>query len=185
MVEVIDTLGHEPGKPTLFHHRRRSAGLARPSRRQLPLSADDGAGLGRPRPRRRDAVPGALRPLAAAPDRARPGRHPLRHVEQPRRRSSRRDRAAAVGAQRADPLQPGDRRSGAHAGRQSGARSEDAARRHHQRGARRQDRARRQGGRAGRDHEAVDDTLSRPGAHGGARRRHRPRDAGAAGHRAA
>ena len=103
---------------------------------QLPHPADAGAGAGRPRPPRRHAVPGPLRPAAAAQDRAGPGRHPLGRGDAPRRRAARRDRAAAAGAQRADQVQPGDRRARAHAGRQSRACAEDAARRHHQRGAR-------------------------------------------------
>ena len=149
--------GHRHARPrarqaALLDHRRRPAGLARAPRRQFPQPADHGAGARRPRARRRDAVPGAVRAVAAAPDRARPRRHPLGRRQHARRRAAGRDRAAAVGAQRAHPLQPGHRRPGAHAGRQPGARAEDAARRHHQRGARRQDGARRQGRRAGADH---------------------------------
>ena len=120
------------GQAHLFDRRRRPAGLARPSRRQLPLSLDDGAGLGGPRPRRRDAVPGAVRAAAAAPDRARPCRYPLRHLEHARGRPAGRDRAAAVRAQRAHPVQPGDRRPRPHAGRQPGACLENTARRHRQ-----------------------------------------------------
>ncbi len=72
-----------------------------------------------------------------------PGADPLRRGDQSRGRAAARDRAAAAGAQRAHSIEPGHRRPRAHAGRQSGARAEDAARRHHQRGARGQESVRR------------------------------------------
>ncbi len=47
--------------------------------------------------------------------------HPLGRCGQAREQPPRRDRAAAERTQRADPIQHGHRRAGAHAGRQSGA----------------------------------------------------------------
>ena len=121
----------------LLRCRRRHAGRGGDQPVQLPHPAHAGAGAGRHRPARRDAVPDPLRPacrcakmekgLAAI----RSGEATRLDVDLPAR-----DRAAAAGAQRAPQVQPGHRRARPHARRQPGARPEDAARRHHQRGAR-------------------------------------------------
>jgi hypothetical protein len=70
VVEVIDTLGHEPNKPRYS--------ILGSSRLQLSQPAYHSVGTGRTGSRSRDFVPSAVRPSAAAPDRTRSGRYSLR-----------------------------------------------------------------------------------------------------------
>ena len=173
-------LGARAGQAAaLFGRRRRPAGLSsRQSRRQLPLPAD----ARRWRWPASASSPSRCSRCASACCRCARSSSGLAAIrsgdgEHARGRAAGRDRAAAVGAQRADPVQPGHRRARPHPGRQPGARPEDAARRHHQRGARAtRARSARKVAEQAEIMARPGQPLPRPRAHGGARRRHRPRD---------